>query len=380
MKRIAGGMLNALVLVAILAVTGWWFHVREPAARDDTIGAPARAEGQGSAAQRPVMTVTTARPQTLEWKTLLEADGNVAAWQEVSISPEVGGFRIAEVLVNVGDRVTSGQTLATLVPASVANDVAQQTAALAEARAALAEAAANAERARKLRDSGALSAQQVTQYLTAEQTARARVAAAEARLDAEKLRLTQTRVVAPDDGVISQRTAMPGAVATAATELFRLIRQGRLEWRAEVPGARLHLVREGQRVELALPDGSTVAGKVRIVAPTIDPRTRLGLVYVDVGELGGALRAGLFARGSFELGTSPALTVPAESVLLRDGFSYVFKLDGEGRVRLAKVKTGRRQGDRVEITEGLAAGETVVDSGVGFLVDGDLVAVSPNIR
>jgi HlyD family secretion protein len=180
--------------------------------------------------------------------------------------------------------------------------------------------------------------------------------------------------------VISQRTAMPGAVATAATELFRLIRQGRLEWRAEVPGARLHLVREGQRVELALPDGSTVAGKVRIVAPTIDPRTRLGLVYVDVGELGGALRAGLFARGSFELGTSPALTVPAESVLLRDGFSYVFKLDGEGRVRLAKVKTGRRQGDRVEITEGLAAGETVVDSGVGFLVDGDLVAVSPNIR
>lgn len=380
MKRIAGGMLNALVLVAILAVTGWWFHVREPAARDDTIGAPARAEGQGSAAQRPVMTVTTARPQTLEWKTLLEADGNVAAWQEVSISPEVGGFRIAEVLVNVGDRVTSGQTLATLVPASVANDVAQQTAALAEARAALAEAAANAERARKLRDSGALSGQQVTQYLTAEQTARARVAAAEARLDAEKLRLTQTRVVAPDDGVISQRTAMPGAVATAATELFRLIRQGRLEWRAEVPGARLHLVREGQRVELALPDGSTVAGKVRIVAPTIDPRTRLGLVYVDVGELGGALRAGLFARGSFELGTSPALTVPAESVLLRDGFSYVFKLDGEGRVRLAKVKTGRRQGDRVEITEGLAAGETVVDSGVGFLVDGDLVAVSPNIR
>lgn len=380
MKRIAGGMLNALVLVAILAVTGWWFHVREPAARDDTIGAPARADGQGSAAQRPVMTVTTARPQTLEWKTLLEADGNVAAWQEVSISPEVGGFRIAEVLVNVGDRVTSGQTLATLVPASVANDVAQQTAALAEARAALAEAAANAERARKLRDSGALSAQQVTQYLTAEQTARARVAAAEARLDAEKLRLTQTRVVAPDDGVISQRTAMPGAVATAATELFRLIRQGRLEWRAEVPGARLHLVREGQRVELALPDGSTVAGKVRIVAPTIDPRTRLGLVYVDVGELGGALRAGLFARGSFELGTSPALTVPAESVLLRDGFSYVFKLDGEGRVRLAKVKTGRRQGDRVEITEGLAAGETVVDSGVGFLVDGDLVAVSPNIR
>ncbi len=376
MKRVAGRMLNALVLVAILAVAGWWFHVREPEPRDDTISAPAAQ----SVAQRPVMTVTTATPRVLDWKTRLEADGSVAAWQEVSISPEVGGFRIAEVLVNVGDRVRAGQPLATLTPASVANDVAQQTAALAEARAALAEAAANADRARRLRDSGALSAQQVTQYLTAEQTARARVGAAEARLEAEKLRMTQTRVLAPDDGVISQRSGVPGAVAAAGTELFRLIRQGRLEWRAEVPGARLHLVRPGQPVTLAMPDGSSVTGTVRIVAPTVDPRTRLGLVYVDVGELGPTLRAGLFARGSFELGAAPALTVPAASVLLRDGFSYVFKLGSDGRVRLSKVKTGRREGDRVEITEGLAAGDTVVDSGVGFLVDGDLVAVSPSIR
>ncbi len=378
MKRVAGGALNALVLVAILAVAGWWFHVRTPEQRDDTIAGPA-PEAQ-AAAPRPVMTVTTATPKVLEWKTRLEADGSVAAWQEVSISPEVGGFRIAEVLVNVGDQVRKGEPLATLTPTSVANDVAQQTAALAEARAALAEAAANAERARKLRDSGALSAQQVTQYLTAEQTARARVGAAEARLEAEKLRMTQTRVLAPDDGVISQRSGLPGAVAAAGTELFRLIRQGRLEWRAEVPGSRLHLVHEGQAVTLAMPDGSSVTGTVRIVAPTIDPRTRVGLVYVDVGEVGPTLRAGLYARGSFELGSAPALTVPAASVLLRDGFSYVFKLGGDGRVRLTKVKTGRREGDRVEITEGLTDGETIVDSGVGFLVDGDLVAVSPSIR
>jgi RND family efflux transporter MFP subunit len=377
-KRVAGGALNALVLVAILAVAGWWFHVREPEQRDDAITAPAPAAQ--ARAPRPVMTVTTATPKVLEWKTLLEADGSVAAWQEVSISPEVGGFRIAEVLVNVGDRVRKGQPLATLAPTSVANDVAQQTAALAEARAALAEAAANAERARKLRDSGALSAQQVTQYITAEQTARARVGAAEARLEAEKLRMTQTRVLAPDDGVISQRAGVPGAVAAAGTELFRMIRQGRLEWRAEVPGARLHLVREGQPVTLALPDGSSVTGTVRIVAPTIDPRTRLGLVYVDVGEVGPTLRAGLYARGSFELGAAPALTVPAAGVLLRDGFSYVFKLGSDGRVRLVKVKTGRREGDRVEITDGLATEDTVVDSGVGFLVDGDLVAVSPSMK
>ncbi|NLD55991.1 MAG: efflux RND transporter periplasmic adaptor subunit [Burkholderiaceae bacterium] len=378
MRRAARGALNALVLIVILGVAGWWFHVREPQERDDTIAGPAPASQ--AAAPRPVMTVTTATPKVLDWKTRLEADGSVAAWQEVSISPEVGGFRIAEVLVNVGDRVRAGQPLATLAPTSVANDVAQQTAALAEARAALAEAAANAQRARKLRDSGALSAQQVTQYLTAEQTAQARVGAAQARLDAEKLRMSQTRVLAPDDGVISQRSAMPGAMAAAGEELFRLIREARLEWRAEVPGARLHLVHRGQPVTLALPDGSTVPGTVRIVAPTIDPRTRLGLAYVDIGELGSALRAGLYARGSFELGSSPALTVPAASVLLRDGFSYVFTLGEDSRVRLVKVKTGRREGDRIEITEGLAAEETVVDSGVGFLVDGDPVAVSQSMK
>ena len=378
MRRAARGALNALVLIVILGVAGWWFHVREPQERDDTIAGPAPASQ--AAAPRPVMTVTTASPKVLDWKTRLEADGSVAAWQEVSISPEVGGFRIAEVLVNVGDRVRAGQPLATLAPTSVANDVAQQTAALAEARAALAEAAANAQRARKLRDSGALSAQQVTQYLTAEQTAQARVGAAQARLDAEKLRMSQTRVLAPDDGVISQRSAMPGAMAAAGEELFRLIREARLEWRAEVPGARLHLVHRGQPVTLALPDGSTVPGTVRIVAPTIDPRTRLGLAYVDIGELGSALRAGLYARGSFELGSSPALTVPAASVLLRDGFSYVFTLGEDSRVRLVKVKTGRREGDRIEITEGLAAEETVVDSGVGFLVDGDPVAVSQSMK
>jgi RND family efflux transporter MFP subunit len=377
MKRIASAGLSALVLVAILAVSAWWFHLREPARRDDTIRAPQSAS---QSALRPAMTVTTTTPRILEWQTRLDADGSVAAWQEVSISPEVGGFRIAEAMAIVGDRVEKGQALATLATTSVANDVAQQTAALAEARASLAEAAANAARARKLQDSGAISAQQINQYLTTEQTARSKVQAAEARLDAEKLRMTQTRLVAPDAGVIAQRSAMPGAVAAAGTELFRLIRQGRLEWRAEVPGSRLHLVHEGQSVALEMPDGSTVAGKVRTVAPTIDPHTRLGLVYVDIGEVGPILRAGLFARGSFELGTSRALTVPAASVLMRDGFSYLFKLGGDGRVRLSKVRTGRRQGDRVEITDGLAVEDTIVDSGVGFLADGDVVAVSPSIR
>ena len=326
------------------------------------------------------MTVTTTKPVVAQWQTRLDADGSVAAWQEVSISPEVGGFRIADVLVNVGDVVKKGQVLATLSTTSVSNDLALQTAALAEAKAALAEASANAARARKLQDSGAISAQQISQYLTAETTARARVQVAEARIKSEQLRLSQTSVIAPDDGVIAGRAATAGALARVGEELFRLIRHGRLEWRAEVPGAELFQVREGQSVELMLPDGSTVTGTVRTVAPTIDPQTRKGLVYVDIGGVGGALRAGMFASGRFNLGHSKALTVPSSSVMVRDGFSWLFKLGADNQVTLSKVETGRREGDRIEITKGLGPDDAVVDSGVGFLADGDTVAVAQSIR
>ena len=375
MKRAATRLVNAVVLVAILLVSGWWFHVREPARRETAIVPAARP-----ATQRPALTVTVVKPLVTEWQTRLAADGSVAAWQEVSISPEVGGYRIAEVLVNVGDKVKKGDVLATLGSTLLANDLAQQRAALAEARAALSDASANAARARKLQDSGAISAQQVSQYLTAEQTARARLQAAEVRIKSEELRLSQTSVVAPDDGVISVRAATAGALARVGEELFRLIRQGRLEWRAEVPGGELFRVREGQPVELALPDGSTVEGRVRTVAPTIDPQTRKGVVYVDIGSIDGALRAGMFASGRFNLGRSKALTVPAASVLVRDGFSYLFKLGADNRVALSKIETGRREGDRIEVTLGLEPDDSVVDSGVGFLADGDAVAVAQSIK
>jgi RND family efflux transporter MFP subunit len=375
MKRALSRFINAAVLLAILLASAWWFHFREPAPRDTSIAPAAQ-----TAPPRPAMTVTTVKPVLAQWQTRLAADGSVAAWQEVAISPEVGGFRIADVLVNVGDTVRRGQVLAVLSTTSLSHDLAQQKAALAEARAALAEASANAARARKLQDSGAISAQQISQYLTAEQTARARVQAAEARIESEQLRLNQTSVIAPDDGVISVRAATAGALARVGEELFRLIRQGRLEWRAEVPGAELFRIREGQSVELALPDGSTVTGTVRTVAPTVDPQSRKGVVYVDIGSVEGGLRAGMFASGRFNLGRSNALTVPAASVIMRDGFSYLFKVDGENRVRLSKVETGRREGDRIEVTAGLSAEDVVVDSGVGFLADGDTVAVAQSIR
>ncbi len=380
------GWINAAILIGILAVSTWWFHLRPPheaAATTIEASQPAAKPPGEAATPPPAMTVTLVQATTGDWPIRLAADGSIAAWQEASISPEVGGLRIAEVLVNVGDAVRKGQTLAVLAASAVDYDLAAQNAALAEARAALAEATANAERARRLTDSGAISAQQIQQYETGLRTATARVQAVQARLKSEQLRQSQTRVVANDDGVIAVRAATVGAVAQAGQELFRLIRHGRLEWRALVPAADLSRIAPQQTVQLQLPDGMKVAGTVRSVAPVVDPQTRNGLVYVDLAPLGGASGAsplvlpGMFARGEIDLGRSQVLTLPASAVLLREGFAFVFKYDPATKtVAATKVLTGRRQGDRIEIARGILPEESVVERGVGFLADGDVVTLS----
>ncbi|MCW5611077.1 MAG: efflux RND transporter periplasmic adaptor subunit [Rubrivivax sp.] len=332
------------------------------------------AEAAAPAPAKPALSVAIATPERVALPTTVAATGNVAAWQEAVIGSEANGWRLAEVRVNVGDRVRRGQVLATFAAALPQADLAAVRAQVAEAEALLADARANAERARGLAASGALSAQQINQYLTAESTAAARLEALRAGAKVQELRLAQAQVLAPDDGVISSRSATVGAVVGAGQELFRLIRGGRLEWRAEVAADDLARLAPGQRVRVQPAGGDAVEGRVRMVGPTVDPATRNGLVYVDLPRPGAA-RAGMFARGDFELGSTPALTLPAGAVLLRDGFAWVFKVGADGRVEQAKVTVGRRSGERVEITGGLDAAARVVASGGSFLADGDLVRV-----
>jgi len=328
-------------------------------------------------APRPALTVSLTAPQTADWPRTLTANGNVAAWQEAVIGAEISNYRLNSVLVNVGDKVTKGQLLAQIASDNVAADLAQSTAAVAEAEANAAEAKFNAERARQLRAAGFYSPQQAQQSLTNEQTAEARLAAARARKQADELRMAQTQVRAPDGGIISARTATVGSLTQPGQELFRLIRGGRLEWRAEVTAAELATLGPGLAVALAAPSGAIVRGKVRMLGPTLDATTRNALVYVDLPATAAdaGLRAGMFARGQIELGRAPSLTLPQAAVVSRDGFSYVFLLADGDRVAQTKVSVGRRVGDRVEITGGLASDARVVASGGGFLADGDTVRV-----
>jgi RND family efflux transporter MFP subunit len=332
---------------------------------------PAQSSSQTA---KPALTVNVATPQKTRLTLAVPANGSLHAWQEASVGAEASGWRLAAVHVNVGDRVKRGQVLARFAAELPQADLAQIQAVVAEAEATLAEAAANAQRARELQASGALSAQQINQYLTAERTAQARLEAQRAAVRVQQLRLAQADVRAPDDGVISARSATVGAVVGAGQELFRLIRQGRLEWRAEVPAEQLARVRPGQAARVTPSGGPVLEGRVRMVGPTVDPATRQGLVYVDLPQPGAA-KAGMFARGELALGEAEGLTLPQSAVLLRDGFHVVMLVGADGRLSQRKVEVGRRTGERIEITGGLPSDARVVASGGAFLGDGDTVRV-----
>ncbi|HJV75643.1 MAG TPA: efflux RND transporter periplasmic adaptor subunit [Noviherbaspirillum sp.] len=363
----------AVIALLIAVVTGIAIFLAGQSQPDD----------QKTATAKPALTVTTVRPAQTRLPIRLAANGNIAAWQEASIGSESNGLRLSEVRVNVGDAVRAGQVLAVFAVESVEADVAQARANLMEAEATAADAAANAAGARTLQETGALSAQQINQYLTAEQTAKARVAAAKATLAAQQLRMRHVQVLAPDSGVISERKATVGAVAGAGTELFRMIRKGRLEWRAEVTSSELARLQAGTPAVVTAANGARLQGKVRMIGPTVDPQNRSALVYVDllpVPAQASPAKAGMFARGEFDLGTSTAQTVPQQAVVLRDGFSYLFRLGPGNRVSQLKVRTGRRINDQVELLDPIAPDTVIVANGAGFLNEGDFVRVVEDTR
>ncbi|OYQ39900.1 efflux transporter periplasmic adaptor subunit [Rhodoferax sp. TH121] len=352
------------------------------ATRSQAADAADPAKPGAATAAKPSLTVTTIQAQSGVLPIKLAANGSVAAWQEASVGTEVNGLRVQELHAAVGDSVRKGQVLATFAAESVQADVALARAAVSEAQANAAEALANADRARAVQGTGALSAQQVNQYLTAELTAKARVESAKAQLDAQLLRLKHTQLLAPDNGIISSRTASVGSVVGAGTEMFKLIRQGRLEWRGEVTSAELGRITVGTHVVVTSPTGAQVKGRVRMLAPTVDAATRNGLVYVDLAgavaggkTAPGAFKPGMYARGEFELGSSGALTVPQTAVVVRDGFSYVYRVGADNRIAQLKVQTGRVVGDQIEVQSGVKPEDKLVATGGSFLSEGDLVKV-----
>jgi len=315
------------------------------------------------------LTVTEAStPQTLQ------LSGSIAPWEEIQLGVELSGHRVHAVRVEPGAIVRAGEVLLTLDTRMLDVELKQAEAQVTQARANQELAASNGQRARDMLAKKVISAQQAEEWMAGEKTSAAATTVAEAAMSAARLRREFAVVKAPYDGVIATRTVQPGQIVSPGDVLFTLVRDGRLEWRAEVTESNLLSIEPGQAVQLKCLDGSDVIGTVRTRSPGLAARTRTGIVYADV-PIPKSLRAGMFLEGKIVLGERNALRVPASALLVRDGYSYVFVLDDKLKVRERRVDTGPRADGYVQILGGLSVGERIVDKGAAFLGDGDSVRV-----
>lgn len=320
------------------------------------------------------LTVALAKPTERQWPETVPASGWLKPWHEAIIAAEIGGLRITDVLVDVGSIVSKGQPLVRLADETVRAELRKEEAVLASVKADLAKAKASADRARQLQGRGVLSDEKTTEYLIAEQVAIAGVESAEASRESQKIKLTQTTIVAVDDGLITVRSAQLGAVVSSGTELFRLIRQQRVEWQAEVSARYLPRIREGLTATIAGPGNRHLDGVVRLVGPTVSTDTGRALAYVAL-PADAHPPVGIYVTGEITFETTAALAVPETALVLRDGIAYVFAVDANKRASRVRVETGRRRGSEVEILSGLDRSTNVVTTGGAFLSDNALVRV-----
>ena len=395
-RRIAALVVGALVLggAALGQALG-----RTDAPAVAGAGAAPRVEAAPAA-----ITVAAVAPRILRDR--IVASGLVVPEERVFAQPEVEGLRVEAILVDLGERVAAGQTLARLSDAglelersrllasraSAEATVAQAEAQLAEAEAAAAEAGRERDRARALRERGAGTGATADRAETEAAAAAARVAVArqglavaeaqravaEAQIGDVELRLRRTEVKAPVAGEVVARDARLGAVASAAgAPMFEIVRDGLLELRAEVAEGDVLRLAPGQRaVVRAVGRVEPLAATVRLVEPTIDPDTRLGHVRValDASE---AVRPGLFARAEILVAEREAPAIPLSAVSEGDGPPTALVVDADGVVERREIRTGIRDGDHVEILAGLASGERVVARAGAFVRPGGRVAPVP---
>lgn len=335
---------------------------------------------QAASAPGTAQAVSVTRPQMREMTRQITVSGPVSAVEEMQLGVELSGLRVTALHVDAGQAVRRGQLLLTLDARMLDAELAQAEAALREAEAAAALARSHFARGENLARDQYISAMQLDELRAARTQGEARLGTARAARNTAALRRSFAELRAPADGIISKRLVQPGQVVMAGSELLRLIKHGQLEWRAELPASLLGQVNVGDVIHLTTPDGSALQGRVRAVSPGVDAATRTGTVFADLpaGLLQSrTLQAGSYLEGRIDSGIQKLLAVPADAVLLRDGFPAVFVLDGDAVARLQRIETGERADGFVEVKSGLAAGAQVVLEGAGFLTDGDKVRVLP---
>ncbi|MDQ8700870.1 efflux RND transporter periplasmic adaptor subunit [Hyphomicrobium sp. LHD-15] len=321
--------------------------------------------------RRPQLTVTVDSVRTSRIEDIVVGTGTVAAWREMPISSEANALAIVELLADEGDEVKKGQLLARLNQTLLLAQIEQNNAAVAEAEASLSNALADQKRAHTV-TSGVMSQQTIDQRELVVKTAAAKLASTQAALEETKARLAQTVIVAPANAIVAVRTATLGQVVQSGTDLFRLIQDGRIEVNALVPEADIFRILPKQTARIIDPMGRISRASVRIVAPMVDAKTRLGTARIALSA-GTELKPGMFVRVEIDAGSTEALTVPLKAIVWRDGRAAVFTVSEDGTANLKTITAGRKTSSAVEVVDGLDAGERIVVEGAGLLNDGEKV-------
>lgn len=318
-------------------------------------------------------TVTVATATRTDLPRVISASGSVSAWEEVPVGAETGGLVATAVMVDEGSYVRQGQHLVQLNTALLSAQVRQQQAALQTAEANASRDDAALARAQELKERGFLSQASLDTAQANQRSSTAGVAQARAALSQSQTQLSQATIRAPVSGLIISRSVTRGQIVAAGTELFRMVRDGRLELDAQVPETDLPLLRAGMTADIMSDQAGQTTGSIRIVTPEVDPQTRLGVARIALAS-GNGLRPGMFARATIDAGTQPGVSVPTASVLYRENRAGVFVLQPDNTVTFVPVTVAGRDDQRTSVGN-IQPGARVVVSGAGFLNEGDRVTV-----
>jgi HlyD family secretion protein len=338
------------------------------------------SRGPKTMAEPPPRAVRVARIQMQPLASTLTVSGLLTSREEAAVTSELSGFKVSKVLVDQGDWVRAGQPLAQLDDALLRAQIDQQKAVLVQQQLAADRAESQARNVAGLDDKGILSQEDLDSRRFSAKSARAAAQAAAAQLADLNTREARLTLRAPVAGLVLARNVRPGdlpAGSSASQPLFLIARDGLIEVDAEVPEADLNKVREGQAVQVALPDGAVITGRVRLISPQVDPQTKLGRARIAL-PIRKDLRPGGYASAHLADLKSVGLTAPENAVSYAADGAAVLTLDATDHVHRVVVKTGVRSGGLVELLQGPPVGTRVLVSGASFVLDGDKVAPVPD--
>ncbi len=341
--------------------------------------------GPGGARQRQSIALSASDIQTVEVGSIEDATpitGDLRPIESAEVRARTEGD-IDGVYAREGQRVTQGQSLARFESSQQFGALKSAEADRASAQTDLSSAQWNQEQSQELFKAGAIPERDLRVTQSALEAARARVAAADAKVRAARREIENTRITAPTSGTVSKRSAENGEHVARGTLLFTVVRNSTLELAASVAARKAGAVAPGQVVHFSV-DGRSFDGRVARVSPTIDPATRSVTVYVQVPNPGNTIRGGSFATGRIVGRTiSGALIVPSAAVHQSQdsGKPFVYRIDGT-TIALAPVELGIADEEQgiVEVKSGLRRGDRILTGNVGTVGKGMQVEILGETR